>query len=197
MREIAAFLDQLKTHASEQMTAESLLAWLPTSENPWRTLLCGLIDDWRQEAGELPVPCWQVADFCYETLAEQRRERGLGIGVLLATLHGAKGLEFPHVLIADGDWSGNSPGEPERRLFYVGMTRARETLTLGRLPAGGRPRIPSMHHSEHSGTATDSGSTRPRRIFCSAIAMAMGSAGFRARPRRAGDRAWTGSRTSA
>ena len=138
VREIATFLDQLKTHASEQMTAESLLAWLPTSENPWRTLLCGLIDDWRQEAGELPVPCWQIADFCYETLAEQRRERGLGIGVLLATLHGAKGLEFPHVLIADGDWSGDL-GEPERRLFYVGMTRARETLTLGRLAGGGNP----------------------------------------------------------
>jgi ATP-dependent DNA helicase RecQ len=57
---------------------------------------------------------------------------------LLSTLHGAKGLEFPHVLIADGP-GGRSAPEEQRRLYYVGMTRARETLALGRLPGGGNP----------------------------------------------------------
>lgn len=61
--------------------------------------------------------------------------------VLLMTLHGAKGLEFPHVFIAgmeDGIFpsdmsiysSDSSELEEERRLCYVGITRAMETLTI-------------------------------------------------------------------
>ena len=61
--------------------------------------------------------------------------------VLLMTLHGAKGLEFPHVYMAgmeDGLFpsymtiAGDDPDEleEERRLCYVGITRAMEELTL-------------------------------------------------------------------
>lgn len=62
--------------------------------------------------------------------------------VLLMTLHGAKGLEFDTVYIAgmeDGLFPGfmaitaSDGGEElaeERRLFYVGITRARKNLTL-------------------------------------------------------------------
>ncbi len=67
--------------------------------------------------------------------------------VSLMTLHGAKGLEFPIVFIAgleEGILPCKLPGEQagedgaefstsleeERRLFYVGMTRAREALIL-------------------------------------------------------------------
>lgn len=61
--------------------------------------------------------------------------------VLLMTLHSAKGLEFPYVYLAgmeDGLFpsymsiSADDPGdlEEERRLAYVGITRAREELTL-------------------------------------------------------------------
>ena len=62
--------------------------------------------------------------------------------VLLMTLHSAKGLEFPHVYIAgmeDGIFpsymsiSSDDPEaeiEEERRLAYVGITRARDDLTL-------------------------------------------------------------------
>jgi len=49
--------------------------------------------------------------------------------LLLMTAHRAKGLEFDHVLILDADgWPASS--DDERRLFYVAMTRARQTLTL-------------------------------------------------------------------
>ena len=64
---------------------------------------------------------------------EQQKE-----GVLLSTLHGVKGLEFDKVYILNVN-EGSMPYrkavlepaiEEERRLFYVGMTRARKQLTL-------------------------------------------------------------------
>ena len=62
-------------------------------------------------------------------------------GVTLITLHSTKGLEFDHVFLTGmeegicphGRSTGEEKGvEEERRLVYVGMTRARKTLTLTR-----------------------------------------------------------------
>ena len=62
--------------------------------------------------------------------------------VILMTLHSAKGLEFPHVYLAgmeDGLFpsymsitsdSSSEDLEEERRLAYVGITRAKEELTI-------------------------------------------------------------------
>ncbi|MGN0401130.1 MAG: DNA helicase PcrA [Acetatifactor sp.] len=61
--------------------------------------------------------------------------------VLLMTLHSAKGLEFPHVYLAGMEdglfpgqaalWNDNPEDlEEERRLAYVGITRAMDDLTL-------------------------------------------------------------------
>ncbi len=78
-----------------------------------------------------------VAQIILAGMTDKDREPD-GKSVRLMTLHAAKGLEFPHVflvgmeedilphrasLAADGL-------EEERRLAYVGMTRARQTLTL-------------------------------------------------------------------
>lgn len=58
--------------------------------------------------------------------------------VTLMTLHGAKGLEFPAVILCGArkgmipleNVSQTADLEEERRLFYVGMTRAKEELIL-------------------------------------------------------------------
>lgn len=61
-------------------------------------------------------------------------------GVVVQTLHSSKGLEYPVVLIpgleqetlphAAAVYSGPEAVEEERRLFYVGVTRAKERLVL-------------------------------------------------------------------
>lgn len=74
-------------------------------------------------------------------VADIDRVDGDGDRVLLMTLHSAKGLEFAHVYLA-GMEDGIFPSymsiksddpmdiEEERRLAYVGITRAKEELTL-------------------------------------------------------------------
>jgi DNA helicase-2/ATP-dependent DNA helicase PcrA len=80
-----------------------------------------------------------------------------GDGVALMTLHAAKGLEFPVVFLVGAEEDllpcGEMKGEArdlaeERRLAYVGITRARERLYLSRAAARTRrgkvvPRTPS------------------------------------------------------
>jgi DNA helicase-2/ATP-dependent DNA helicase PcrA len=70
--------------------------------------------------------------------SEQDALSGEGGRVALMTLHNAKGLEFDHVFVV-GMEEGTFPHarsldeqnlEEERRLAYVGITRARKSLTL-------------------------------------------------------------------
>lgn len=63
--------------------------------------------------------------------------------IQLMTLHGSKGLEFDHVWIYGAE-EGNlphtdSPEEEERRLMYVGMTRARNGLFISSALKEGSP----------------------------------------------------------
>jgi len=84
-----------------------------------------------------------------------------GEAVCLLTLHAAKGLEFPCVFITGCEEGllpyslfAERPGDPdeERRLFYVGMTRARTLLFLSharkRLLFGREYRLPRSPYLE-------------------------------------------------
>ncbi|MCI1673697.1 MAG: ATP-dependent helicase [Bifidobacterium tibiigranuli] len=86
---------------------------------------------------------------------QQGSQQGTQQGVTLSTIHAAKGLEFKHVFIigcSEGllPFSSPSPGEQleeERRLMYVGVTRAEDTLHLSyarrKDSSGGIARAPS------------------------------------------------------
>jgi ATP-dependent DNA helicase Rep len=75
------------------------------------------------------------------SLAERGDEQEV---VTLSTLHASKGLEWPHVVLAgvnegllpfrsDSEESAVEHIEEERRLMYVGITRARQTLAVSTL----------------------------------------------------------------
>ncbi|MFH0946324.1 MAG: UvrD-helicase domain-containing protein [Planctomycetota bacterium] len=96
--------------------------------------------------------------------------------ITLMTLHAAKGLEFPAVFITSMEEgvlpharSGDSEEalEEERRLLYVGMTRAKQRLTLSfaRSRPGGAPpygaSIPSRFLREIPGELVEGGWSRP------------------------------------
>jgi DNA helicase-2/ATP-dependent DNA helicase PcrA len=101
-------------------------------------------------------------------------------GVTLASLHAAKGLEWDAVFLvglADGTLPishalahgpDSEPVEEERRLLYVGITRARTHLALSwalaRAPGGRQTRKPSRFLNGIAPQASnDSAPTRPRR----------------------------------
>ena len=71
-------------------------------------------------------------------LLDQQAEADDSDRVQLMTLHAAKGLEFPHVymigleeeLLPHRNSIDSDTVEEERRLMYVGITRAKQTLTL-------------------------------------------------------------------
>jgi ATP-dependent DNA helicase RecQ len=138
LREIACFLDLLKTHRERCHRASELQDLLQETagsqfKSPWWGLLRELLSAWELDTADAELPASQTVEWIYESLAERRREQRLGQGVLLSTVHGAKGMEYPHVFILDGDWKvkpSEKQREEERRLLYVAMTRAKETLCI-------------------------------------------------------------------
>ena len=88
---------------------------------------------------ELADQAGSVSAFCEAAaLGDSPGEADGPDGVQVMTLHKAKGLEFDHVFLAGLEegvwphWQAEQHGAlaEERRLFYVGLTRARHTLRL-------------------------------------------------------------------
>ena len=155
LREFARLLHDIEWRERSEPAGELLRellqaigyeAWLQDSaDNPreaaqrWSNVndLC----DWiGRKAAEDGVGLKRIAQTV--ALITQLGERGQQQdAVTLSTLHAAKGLEWPHVWLAGCEegmlplYSDERPLsdaglEEERRLMYVGVTRARQTLTL-------------------------------------------------------------------
>jgi DNA helicase-2/ATP-dependent DNA helicase PcrA len=95
----------------------------------------------RGEEWEPPTLSGALSWLALDELNEEEDERDDRSAVLLMTLHSAKGLEFndvflvgleegmlPHARSIEGD--NSAALSEERRLLYVGITRARQRLTL-------------------------------------------------------------------
>ena len=106
----------------------------------WENIM--MLMDWLESAriyADQPKTLHElVAELILNDAIDQQQQDQDDNQVSLMTLHAAKGLEFPHVYIV-GVEEGILPhrvsleegsDQEERRLFYVGVTRAMETLTL-------------------------------------------------------------------
>lgn len=138
IRENASLLAYLKNVRTEVRTGSSLLKFLPSDperDNFWQANLRRLLVAWIEETHDAEQPVTQIEDYLYEALLDQGRSRNLGNGVFLSTVHSVKGLEFDHVFMLGENWQEKNGSEMEeaRRLYYVGMSRARETLHLIRV----------------------------------------------------------------
>ena len=114
----------------------------------WMAQRCGGQDDDEAVAGAITAPLKTMLEVVQSiallsTLSEREGDQNV---VTLSTLHAAKGLEWPHVVLAgvnEGllpfkmeDDDGNNTDnialrlQEERRLMYVGITRAQRTLSV-------------------------------------------------------------------
>ncbi len=140
LRETQALLDFLDTRLDRSRNAliqagciRSWLADQPTSN--WWGVLHEAIAVFAEDTQGAEVSLAYFRDWLAEWgRATRQRQNGL----LLLTAHRAKGLEFDHVFVLDGAWQERYEDDPDtaRRLYYVAMTRARQTLTLARMQPG-------------------------------------------------------------
>ena len=133
---LLAFLGQRQEASqSRLLKAGDLQSWLATQDGTgWWPMLGEAVAAFAEDTQGVGV----TRDVFREWLAEWgRASRQQQTGILLLTAHRAKGLEFDHVFVLDGEWSTSREGsDAVRRLYYVAMTRARATLTLARMDTG-------------------------------------------------------------
>ena len=131
LRETQTLLECVWAHKDQPVSVgllNELLARQPS--NHWTDVLQTALNEYALEVGEASQPASEFVHWLGDWCRVIRRRQN---HLLLATAHRAKGREFDHAVILDGDWGHSMPGEDAdatRRLFYVAMTRARETLTL-------------------------------------------------------------------
>jgi superfamily I DNA/RNA helicase len=153
IQELIDDLDGELTAAARRKKREETAPKKPTKpvdlENDPEGLLSDMTDVPRPSGPLLPnaapeflgKPMDRLDEFLAGVTLDQEREEekdSTGDQVTLITLHAAKGLEFPNVHII-GVEDGLLPHsrskdegtlDEERRLFYVGITRAQETLRI-------------------------------------------------------------------
>ncbi|HNC51597.1 MAG TPA: RecQ family ATP-dependent DNA helicase [Accumulibacter sp.] len=138
-RDTQLLLAWLHEEAQSLLDARTIAAWLARqADSPQRQMLAEAVDEYGRETGNSELPRRHFIEWLAEWGREARRRQ---CGLLLLTAHRAKGLEFDHVAVLDGAWragseTANEDPDAERRLYYVALTRARQTLLLARFARG-------------------------------------------------------------
>ncbi|MFH1873118.1 MAG: RecQ family ATP-dependent DNA helicase [Pseudomonadota bacterium] len=151
LRETQALLAAIAARKSPLITAQELDLWLrehAIAGNPHHALLAGALADYALESGDAELPAAHFREWLAEWGHKARQRQH---GLLLVTAHGAKGLEFDHVTVLDGNWKAGRDEDPAAvtRLYYVAMTRARNTLCLARLDRAHHPLLNALAEGPH------------------------------------------------
>jgi len=137
IREVREILDLLQrcgtslcTGREVRQIVEDLVAETTLRNSLWLDHLLVMARDYQVESGSIRRPMRDFREYVWDVSRDLGRfERINAQGIGIATMHGSKGLEFPAVLLV-GHPRGESNMEEARRLYYVGMTRARDRLFL-------------------------------------------------------------------
>ncbi len=132
LRETQKLISGLGLKQGELLGIQDILAVLnEQARNKWVDLLADGIAELARELKDKTMPVPEIIEWIAEWSRDTRGEQR---GLLLLTAHRAKGLEFDHVAILNSGWargaSQNEDREAHRRLFYVAMTRACQSLTV-------------------------------------------------------------------
>ena len=140
IREFRHLLDNLQSNGRLEVHIKELRGDLASTckvgngGSLWMAMADGMLRGLEGEVCEEPVPAAEVIEAIHQGLADHRRSHIIGDGVLVSTIHAAKGLEFEHVLVLGNLRRARNTAdrsvEEERRLYYVAMTRAGHTLAL-------------------------------------------------------------------
>ncbi len=151
LRETQSLLHWLNETHPHSIDPTAITHWLNQQPHtPWSHSLSLASDLYSNEYPDHTMPTEHFREWLAEwngTFQQQQQ------GILLSSAHGAKGLEFDHVIILDGAWNQHNSRDDRnanRRLFYVAMTRARLTLSILNA-SGGNPFIHLLqnHHAVH------------------------------------------------
>jgi len=133
LKSLGDIINKLKQGAATQGIAATLRSIVSVFNlEPDDELLCRLLQFSEGFGNDLCAFSHHLQQYAVTTVYDQRAE-----AVALMSCHSSKGLEFPVVFMAgleEGIFPCTLMGTPnmeeERRLFYVGMTRAKERVIL-------------------------------------------------------------------
>jgi len=152
----------LPSRRSDLVELQTFQRWLAEHagqepDNPHWADIAATVDEFAQGSQVEQVTAQEVLDALYEA-AGDARHGGRPDALRLITAHSAKGLEFDHVIVMDcGDWRWD--GDDDRRLLYVAMTRARQTLVTIRAEGGRNAYLTDLGSVD--GVAEDLPTVRP------------------------------------
>ncbi len=135
-REFVILMDTLSLCRKQEVKAETLSKLANdlitdtgfSENNIWTDAFRTMLKHYLAETLNARRPIGDFLDYIYDASRDIKQFEHIDPQhILISTMHSAKGLEFPAVIIA-GQPLPNEKAEDERRLYYVSMTRAMKRL---------------------------------------------------------------------